>query len=154
MKYHRLMPQIPIIHTLDWLLASFFSLTQEMTHFHWRQTIHRFMHSCFMHFSYLSRHVNINSVFNQAWETIFAAKRLCSHCVHVLCVCVCVCDTGLLVHRPSELRPARLAVSDFSVVVVGLLWGLAGYWQHPSMGQRWQFPSCSLPLHPLASPRT
>lgn len=40
--------------------------------------------------------------------------------------------------------PACLGVLDFSVVV-GLLWGLAGYWQHPSMGQRWQFPSCSLP---------
>lgn len=47
-------------------------------------------------------------------------------------------------------RPVPLAsVSDSSVVLLGLLWGLAGYWQHSSMGQRWQFSSCTLRFNPL-----
>lgn len=66
--------------------------------------------------------------------------------------CVCMLHCVLAVQRAAEPCPACLGVSDFSVVVVGLLQGLAGYWQHPSMGPRWQFPSCSLPLQPSLLP--
>lgn len=76
----------------------------------------------------------------------------CKVVVLTLCACVHTPQYILLVQRAAEPCPACHAVSDLSVVVVGLLWGLAGYWQHPSMGRRWQFPSCSLPSTPRYSP--
>lgn len=89
------------------------------------------IHSCFTHSSYLSRHVNINLVINHAREPIS-----CKVVVLTLCACVHTPQYILLVQRAAEPCPACHAVSDLSVVVVGLLWGLAGYWQHPSMGRR------------------
>lgn len=61
------------------------------------------------------------------------------------------CGRSVLVCRLQwPCPPVPLAsVSDSSVVLLGLLWGLAGYWQHSSMGQRWQFSSCTLRFNPF-----
>lgn len=88
-----------------------------------------------MHLSYLSGCVNINSAINHqrqfSWK-VAAAQRVCVARLQWLC---------------RSVPPA--SVSDSSVVLLGLLWGLAGYWQPSSMGQRWQFSSCTLRFNPL-----